>query len=123
MKAFELYVNPQNSACNIKDNVESEMKNAICIYNDLGIYPFTSAPALCDKLNELYDEVNRLKKENADVVCTKNIISDKVKAYQEVMMAYNIKSSDELDWLLDKAFKEYPSLLDDLKKKHLKEYL
>lgn len=56
MKRFELYVNPQTSACDIKDNVESEMKNAICIYNDLGIYPFTSAPALCDLLNELYDE-------------------------------------------------------------------
>lgn len=60
---FELYMNPQN-VCDIKDNVESEKKNAICIYNDLGVFPFTAAPALCDLLNKLAEENERLKEED-----------------------------------------------------------
>lgn len=59
-KRFELYVNPHEQ-WDIVDRVESEEKNAICIYNDLGEGRFSSAPALCDLLNELNDENEQLK--------------------------------------------------------------
>lgn len=62
-KRFRLSVSPRDSY-DILDNVESEKKNAICIYNDLGCVPFSSAPALCDLLNELDDKYVELKKEN-----------------------------------------------------------
>lgn len=53
-KRFELKVN-QHNQCDIVDWVESKEKNAICIYNDLGNYYFSSAKALCELLNELND--------------------------------------------------------------------
>ena len=53
-KRFELKVN-QHNRCDIVDWVESKEKNAICIYNDLGNYYFSSAKALCELLNELND--------------------------------------------------------------------
>ena len=54
IKRFELKVN-QHNQCDIVDLVESKEKNAICIYNDLGDYYFSSAKALCELLNELHD--------------------------------------------------------------------
>lgn len=60
-KRFELYVN-QNNQYDIVDGVESKEKKAICIYNDLGHYYFSSAKALCELLNELHDE-NQSSKE------------------------------------------------------------
>ena len=62
MKPFELKVDPQTNQCNIIDNFESKRKNAICIYNDLGCHPFSAAPALCDKLNDLTEEVMVLRR-------------------------------------------------------------
>ena len=62
-KRFEIKINNHNQ-CDIIDWVESEEKNAICIYNDLGDYHFSSAKALCELLNELNDENQKLKKEN-----------------------------------------------------------
>ena len=55
-KRFELKVN-QHNQCDIVDWVESKEKNAICIYNDLGNYYFSSAKALCGLLNELAEEI------------------------------------------------------------------
>lgn len=62
-KRFELTPNPQGQV-DIVDYVESEEKNAICIYNDLGVLPYTSSPSLCNLLNQLNDENKQLKKEN-----------------------------------------------------------
>ena len=62
-KRFELISNPQGQV-DIIDHVESEEKNAICIFNDLGVLPFSSAPSLCKLLNELNDEVEFLEIEN-----------------------------------------------------------
>lgn len=61
-KRFELMVN-QHNQCDIVDWVESKEKNAICIYNDLGCYHFSSARALCELLNELHEENQQLKNE------------------------------------------------------------
>ena len=61
-KRFELQVDVQGKA-DIIDWVESKEKNAICIYNDLGVLPFSSAKAVCDKLNELSEENEKLKQE------------------------------------------------------------
>lgn len=60
-KRFELYINPNTNCFDIMDKVESQEKKAICIYNDLGVQYFSSAPALCDLLNTLYDENEELK--------------------------------------------------------------
>ena len=54
-KRFELKVNKHNQ-CDIIDWEKSEEKNAICIYNDLGDYYFSSAMALCKLLNEFYEK-------------------------------------------------------------------
>ena len=66
-KRFKLTPNPQGQV-DIVDYVESEEKNAICIYNDLGVLPCTSAPSLCNLLNQLNDENEQLKKGMIEVV-------------------------------------------------------
>ena len=59
-KRFELVNN--DDKYDIVDYYESEIKTkekgvkTICIYNDLGDVGFSSAPQLCDLLNEMYDE-------------------------------------------------------------------
>ena len=57
---FELQINAQGKA-DIIDWVESKEKNAICIYNDLGVLPFSSAKAVCDKLNEQEERIKKLQ--------------------------------------------------------------
>lgn len=59
-KRFELEVN-NNGQVDIVDWYESKKKNAICIYNDLGVIPFSSASSLCDLLNQLNDENEQLR--------------------------------------------------------------
>lgn len=66
-KRFELEVN-NNGQFDIVDWYESKEKNAICIYNDLGVMPFSSASSLCDLLNQLNDENEELKKGMIGVV-------------------------------------------------------
>lgn len=66
-KRFELKFNG-NGQLDIVDWYESEKKNAICIYNDLGVAPFSSASSLCDLLNQLNDENEELKKGMIGVV-------------------------------------------------------
>lgn len=60
-KRFELKMNG-NGQLDIVDWIESKEKNVICIYNDLGVLPFSSANQLCDLLNELYEENQLIKK-------------------------------------------------------------
>ena len=60
-KRFELKANFLNGHVAIIDWVESEQKDAICIFNDLGVLPFSSAPSLCNLLNQLNDENDQLK--------------------------------------------------------------
>lgn len=62
IERFQLTISP-NSQVDIVDWVESKEKNAICIYNDLGVLPFSSAKAVCDKLNEQDKELTNLKKQ------------------------------------------------------------
>jgi len=57
---FELTIN-SNGQADIIDRGESKEKNAICIYNDLGVLPYSSAKAVCDKLNEQEEEIQELK--------------------------------------------------------------
>ena len=66
-KRFELKIN-NNGQLDIVDWYESKKKNAICIYNDLGVMPFSSASSLCDLLNQLNDENEELKKGMIGVV-------------------------------------------------------
>ena len=63
-KRFELKANFLNGHCDIVDWVESEQKDAICIFNDLGVLPFSSAPSVCNLLNQFNNENEQLKKEN-----------------------------------------------------------
>ena len=66
-KRFELKIN-NNGQLDIVDWYESKKKNAICIYNDLGVMPFSSASSLYDLLNQLNDENEELKKGMIGVV-------------------------------------------------------
>lgn len=66
-KRFELKIN-NNGQLDIVDWYESKKRNAICIYNDLGVMPFSSASSLCDLLNQLNDENEELKKGMIGVV-------------------------------------------------------
>ena len=88
-KRFELKVN-QHNLCDIVDWVESKEKNAICIYNDLGDYYFSSAKALCDLLNELYDENQRLTdKLNQTALELVDEVISQGKAVEISEMSYN----------------------------------
>ena len=59
---FEFTMN-DNGQAGIIDWVESKEKNAFCIYTDLGAIPFTSAKAVCNKLNEQEERIRELEKE------------------------------------------------------------
>ena len=59
-KRFELTTN-SNGQADIIDWVESKEKNAICIYNDLGILLYSSAKAVCDKLNKQDEQIKELQ--------------------------------------------------------------
>ena len=58
---FELVQNPQGQ-WDIIDNIESKNRNAICIYNDLGVHPYSAAPALCELLNNKQKMITELVK-------------------------------------------------------------
>ena len=77
---FEFTMN-DNGQAGIIDWVESKEKNAFCIYTDLGALPFTSAKAVCNKLNEQEEEIKRLKDElfeaRKDYIVDTADISDK----------------------------------------------
>lgn len=57
---YELTIN-SNGQVDIIDKVESKEKNAICIYNDLGVPPFSSAKAVCVLLNEKEEQIKELE--------------------------------------------------------------
>lgn len=63
-KRFKAVVNQISgySVWNIIDYEESEKIDGFVIYNDLGSCYFSSAPQLCELLNELDEENKKLKK-------------------------------------------------------------
>lgn len=114
-KRFELAINPQGQ-CDIIDHVESKEKNAICIYNDLGVLPFSAAKALCNLMNELHEENQQLRELlNIGKTNAKDIID--VLNEQE---KYKIKAIEleEENQALKKALDE----ADDLIKSHLNQH-
>lgn len=58
-KSYELTIN-ERGQLDIIDHIESKKRNAICIYNDLGVPPFSSAKAICNKLNEQEEIIQEL---------------------------------------------------------------
>ena len=64
-KCFELVLN-SNGQWDIIDHKESKEKGAVCIYNDLGVAPYSAAPSLCDLLNDLSNKLD-------DVIDTNNL--------------------------------------------------
>lgn len=60
---FKLVPSGDHEQWNIIDIVESNENNAIVIYNDLGSIYFSSAPQLCELLNDLYHENQELKEQ------------------------------------------------------------
>ena len=79
--------------------------------------------SLMDYFNKTVDENIKLEQEYDSLKRTKNIIAEKLMDYQRIAMKYNLISSTELEWLLDKIFNENPSLKDEIEKKHLREYM
>ena len=87
----------QHDQYDIVDWVESKEKNAICIYNDLGCYPFSSAPALCDKLNgltiDIEDELNQLNDENKKLkIENKKLYDENIQLRQKLLHFYQLKN-------------------------------
>ena len=102
---FEFTMNAQGQV-DIVDWVESEEKNAICIYNDLGVLPFTSAKALCNLLNDLWTQIVELEKEkdswksnSCSYVNFFSILSNEISILQE---------TKDIDRFIDKYYKYYP---------------
>lgn len=62
-KSYELTINDRGQL-DIIDHIESKKRNAICIYNDLGVPPFSAAKAICNKLNEQEERIKELEEEN-----------------------------------------------------------
>lgn len=58
-KSYELTIN-ERGQLDIIDHIEGKKRNAICIYNDLGVPPFSSAKAICNKLNEQEEIIQEL---------------------------------------------------------------
>lgn len=94
-KRFELKMNFLNGHVNIVDWVESEQKDAICVFNDLGVLPFSSAPSVCNLLNQFNDENEWLKKENEQLKLSSTMYYNLFKELQRQMQG--IKSIYDLD--------------------------
>lgn len=87
---FESYVN-NNGQLDIIDHLESEEKNAICIYNDLGVHPFSSAKAVCDKLNE---QDSQIKKANQEILaCHDTLVT--IEALCDAVLNYDFKNVED----------------------------
>ena len=109
-KRFELQENG-NGQADIVDCYESEEKNAICIYNDLGVLPFSSAPSLCDLLNDFHEENQSLKEE-------KELLKNKLKRIEDILPHY--LSCAEINEFHSKTFKEDLALIKCWNKKGIK---
>ncbi|MBQ2653337.1 MAG: hypothetical protein IJF83_07270 [Methanobrevibacter sp.] len=90
---FKLEVNPfeENPQYNIIDT-EQEV---LTIYNDLGCMFFTSAPALCELLNEQDDEIKKLKKENKELKRLNGLCEDQVTELRRLVHIANKYILDE----------------------------
>jgi len=109
-KRFELIPNHQGQV-DIIDHVESEEKHAICIYNDLGVPPFTSAPSLCNLLNDFHEENQSLKEE-------KELLKNKLKRIEDILPHY--LSCAEITEFHSKTFKEDLALIECWNKRYQK---
>ena len=109
-KRFELKPNPQGQV-DIVDYGESEEKNAICIYNDLGVSPFTSAPSLCNLLNDFYEENQLLKEE-------KELLKNKLDRIEDILPHF--LSCAEISEFRSKTFKEDIALMKCWNKRYQK---
>ena len=109
-KRFELKIN-NNGQVDIIDWLESKQKNAICIYNDLGVLPFSSASSLCDLLNAFYEE-NRLLKEE------KELLKNKLDRIEDILPHF--LSCAEISEFRSKTFKEDIALMKCWNKRYQK---
>ena len=111
-KRFELIPNLQGQV-DIIDHLESEEKNAICIYNDLGVLPFTSAPALCDLLNDLNDECEFLEIENES-------LEDGATKYAELYHK-SLKENERLKQQEKRLYKYFRKCFDNITEQGFRE--
>lgn len=116
MKRFRKVANLTTDKWDIIDEEESEKISGFVVYNDLGSLYFSSAPQICDLLNDLNDEKNSWK-----MHCCKQMNVDSV-------LSMDCQIVQEAIWDLEKAindnknntYNEKQSVmwcLDDLKKK------
>lgn len=77
---------------------------------------------LVNQINNLINDNCNLSDDYESLKITKNIIKEKLEDYQRIAAKYNLISSSELEWLLDRIFKEKPKLKDEIKIKHMREY-
>ena len=109
-KRFELIPKRQGQV-DIVDYVKKKKKKAICIYNDLGVLPFTSASSLCDLLNVFHEENQSLKEE-------KELLKNKLDRIEDILPHY--LSCAEISEFHSKTFKEDVALMKCWNKRYQK---
>lgn len=116
MKRFRKVANPTTDKWDIIDEKESEKISGLVVYNDLGSLYFSSAPQICDLLNDLNDEKNNWKS-----LCCSHMSRDSI-------LSMDCQIVQEAIWGLEKAINENKTnsfnekeqvdkCLEDLKKK------
>ena len=91
---FEFTMNADGKV-DIIDWGESKEKNAICIYNDLGVLPFSSTKALCDLLNE---QEETIQKQNQEIIaCYDALVT--IEVLCDAVLNYDFKDvNDKVDF-------------------------
>lgn len=119
-ESYQLTINDRGQL-DIIDHIESKKRNAICIYNDLGVPPFSAAKAICNKLNEqeerikeLEEENKRLKKENELKGDFRNFINeDMVRIKKENEQLKNALKNSYLNEICENCKHGYYYLYDN----------
>lgn len=127
-KPYELKIN-ERGQLDIIDHIEGKKRNAICIYNDLGVPPFSSAKAICNKLNEQEEEISKLtcevvrlrlepqlkqnKKSIKDVVEVNNFLKEQDKTIKE--LEETIQELDDMNSLIKDEIDKKIAVLTDAK--------
>lgn len=92
-KRFEALPN-NRGAWDIIDYKESEKINGFVIYNDLGNIYFSSAPQLVDLLNDFYEEILKLEKENEKLKTDIRLHIEDSEKYRKLSLQFDNRNKE-----------------------------
>lgn len=98
-KYFKIIMNERNQY-----DIMCKVEDELWVYNDLGVYPFSAAPALYDLLNQMVEDYVELEKENKQLRKENYGLQDGLDYYKEENVSLNEKIDDlefELEALSD----------------------